>query len=58
VDHEKTKGETVPFKPRGIDWTKLLSERGLESPGYQETTRKIREEKARHADGDVLDDLL
>lgn len=46
VDDKKTPEQRVPdtSKPlRGMNWTEMLSKKGLESPGYQETVAKIRE---------------
>lgn len=47
VDNEKTSKQGLPFTPRrayGMNWTKILAEQGLESPGYQETVSRMRKE--------------
>lgn len=47
VDNEKTGKQGLPIAPGrayGMNWTKILAEKGLESPGYQETIRRMRKE--------------
>jgi len=47
VDNEKTSKQGLPVAPGrayGMNWTKMLAEKGLESPGYQETLRRMRKE--------------
>lgn len=47
VDNKKASEQGVsptPRKPYGMNWTKILAEKGLESPGYQDTVKKMRDE--------------
>lgn len=46
VDHQETGKQRIsPLTGRpvkGIDWTKILEEHNLESPGYKETIEKMK----------------
>jgi hypothetical protein len=45
VDNEKANEQRLPVaakRPYGLNWTRLLNEMGLESPGYQETVAKMK----------------
>lgn len=47
VDNEKAGKQGLPIAPGrayGMNWTRMLAEQGLESPGYQDTIRRMRKE--------------
>jgi len=47
VDNEKAGKQRLPIAPGrsyGMNWTEMLAEQQLESPGYQETLRAMRRE--------------
>ncbi len=48
VDNEKAGKQRLPIAPGrayGMNWTEILAEQQLESPGYQETLRAMRKEE-------------
>lgn len=48
VGDQKASQSGIPEVRRragGIDWTRILGEKGLEAPGYQETLESFRKEK-------------
>jgi hypothetical protein len=47
VDNEKTGKQGLPIAPGrayGMNWTRILADQQLESPGYQETLLRMRKE--------------
>lgn len=44
VDNQKTTKQRVP-RVTGINWTRILAERGLETPGYHETIDLMKRNK-------------
>lgn len=42
-DQEASK-QGLPSTRSGINWTRILAERGLESPGYHEVIAKMKQE--------------